>query len=51
MISIIYHAREQELQLQLGTRDPGPGTRDPVDNLHPEQLVEKKANNNDVKNK
>lgn len=24
MISIIYHAREQELQLQLGSRDPGP---------------------------
>lgn len=36
MISIIYHGRERELQLQLGTRDP-------VDNLHPEQLVEKKG--------
>lgn len=35
MISIIYHAREQELLLQLGTRDP-------VDNLHPEQLVKKR---------
>lgn len=30
----------------------GTGTRDSVDNLHPEQLVKKKGNNNnDVKNK